>query len=128
MALEFLLMSPGFNYFLLLRDEQNSKCVWGVVVIKCIYLPPRYVHFMQDIENRCLLLTSSMSFVDLPFQEHQMMKKHHIDQNSYISSLCPKPGAVSDNMTLGDDVAKILVPFDPRWGQPAPLLGRPTRI
>jgi hypothetical protein len=29
MALEFLLMSPEFNYFLLLRDEQNSKCVWG---------------------------------------------------------------------------------------------------
>jgi hypothetical protein len=27
MALEFLLMSLGFNYFLLLRDEQNSKCV-----------------------------------------------------------------------------------------------------
>jgi hypothetical protein len=25
-ALEFLLMSPGFNSFLLLRDEQNSKC------------------------------------------------------------------------------------------------------
>jgi hypothetical protein len=22
-------MSPGINYFLLLRDEQNSKCVWG---------------------------------------------------------------------------------------------------
>jgi hypothetical protein len=27
MALEFLLTSPGFNSFLLLRDEQNSKCV-----------------------------------------------------------------------------------------------------
>jgi hypothetical protein len=31
MALEFLLMSPGVNYFLLLKDEQNSKCVWGGV-------------------------------------------------------------------------------------------------
>jgi hypothetical protein len=30
MTLEFLLMSPGFNSFLLLRDEQNSKCVEGV--------------------------------------------------------------------------------------------------
>jgi hypothetical protein len=31
MAQEFLLMSPGLNSFLLLRDEQNSKCVcvWG---------------------------------------------------------------------------------------------------
>jgi hypothetical protein len=30
MALEFLLMSLGFNSFLLLRDKQNSKCVcWG---------------------------------------------------------------------------------------------------
>jgi hypothetical protein len=27
MALEFLLMSPGFNFFILLRDKQNSKCV-----------------------------------------------------------------------------------------------------
>jgi hypothetical protein len=26
MALEFLLLSPGFNSFLLLRDEQKSKC------------------------------------------------------------------------------------------------------
>jgi hypothetical protein len=59
---------PRFNSFLLLRDEQNSKCEWGVLaVIKCIYLPPTYLHFIQDIEIRCLLLTSSMSFVDLPF-------------------------------------------------------------
>jgi hypothetical protein len=27
MALEFLLMSPGFNSFLLLMDEKNSMCV-----------------------------------------------------------------------------------------------------
>jgi hypothetical protein len=69
MTLEFLLLSPGFNSFLLLRDEQKSKCVWrGVLAVrKCIYLPPTYLHFIQDIENMCLLLTSSMSFVDLPF-------------------------------------------------------------
>jgi hypothetical protein len=87
MALEFLLMSPEFNYFLLLSDEQNSKCVWGGVlaVIKCIYLLLTYVHFMQDIEDRCLLLTSSTSFVNLPFQEHQMTEKHHMDQKSNIS-------------------------------------------
>jgi hypothetical protein len=30
MALELLLMSLRFNSFLLLRDEQNSKCVGGV--------------------------------------------------------------------------------------------------
>jgi hypothetical protein len=40
-----------------------------------------------------------MSFVDLPFQEHRMTEKHHMDQNPYMSSLCPKPGVVSDNMT-----------------------------
>jgi hypothetical protein len=40
-----------------------------------------------------------------------MMKKHHIDQNSYISLLCPKPGVVSNNMTQGDDVEKA-------WAQP----------
>jgi hypothetical protein len=72
MTLEFLLMSPGLNSFLLLRDEQNSKCVCvgrgGLAVIKCIYLLPTYVHFIQDIEDRCLLLTSSTSFVHLPFQ------------------------------------------------------------
>jgi hypothetical protein len=87
MALEFLLMSLGFNSFLLLRDEQNSKCVWGggVAVIKYIYLPPTYLYFIQDIEDRCLWLTSSMSFVDLPFQEHRMIEKHYVDQNLYIS-------------------------------------------
>jgi hypothetical protein len=29
MALELLLMSPGFNSFILLRDEQNSKSGGG---------------------------------------------------------------------------------------------------
>jgi hypothetical protein len=88
MALEFLLMSPGFKFFVLLSDEQNSKCVFGGVlaVMKCIYFPPTYVHIIQDIEDRCLLLMSSTSFVDLPLQEHRMMKKHHMDQNSCISS------------------------------------------
>jgi hypothetical protein len=62
--------------------------MWEVLaVIKCIYLPPTYLHFMQDIEDRCLLLTSFTSFVDLPFQEHRMTEKHHMDQNAYISSL-----------------------------------------
>jgi hypothetical protein len=45
------------------------------------------------------MLMSSTSFVDPPFQEHQIMEKHHMDQNPYISSLCSKPGVVSDNMT-----------------------------
>jgi hypothetical protein len=49
-------------------------------------LPPSDLYFIQDIEDRCLLLTSSMSFVDLPFQEHRMMEKHHMDQNLCISS------------------------------------------
>jgi hypothetical protein len=56
-----------------------------LAVIKCIYLPSTYLHFIQDIEDRCLLLTSSMSFVDLPFQEHRMTEKHHMDQNLCIS-------------------------------------------
>jgi hypothetical protein len=76
MALEFLLMTLGFNSFILFRDEQNSKCVWGVLaVIKCIYLPPTYLYLMQHIEDMCLLLMSSTSFVDLPFQEYQMIEK-----------------------------------------------------
>jgi hypothetical protein len=50
-----------------------------LAVIKCIYLLPTYLHFSQDIEDRCLLLMSSTSFVDLPFQEHWMMEKYHMD-------------------------------------------------
>jgi hypothetical protein len=86
-ALEFLLMSPGFNSFLLLSDEQNPKCVCGGVlaVIKYIYLLATYLYFIQDIEDMCLLLMSSTSFVDLPFQEHQMTEKHHMDKNPKIS-------------------------------------------
>jgi hypothetical protein len=96
MALESLLMSPGFNSFLCLGMSKDlSVCVgvWGggvLAVIKCIYLPPTYLHLMQDIEDMCLLLTSFMSFVDRPFQEHQMTEKHHMDQNPCISSICPK--------------------------------------
>jgi hypothetical protein len=82
-------MSLGFNSFHCSRTSK-ALSVGVLVVIKCIYLPPTYLHFMQDIEDRCLLLTTSTSFVDLPFQEHQMMEKHHMDQNPYISSICPK--------------------------------------
>jgi hypothetical protein len=90
MALEFLLMSLGFNSFLLLRDERTLS-VWGVLAVtKCIYLLPTYLHIIQDIEDMCVLLTSSTSFVALPFQEHRMTKKHHVDQNPCISSICPK--------------------------------------
>jgi hypothetical protein len=94
--------------------------VWGVLaVIKCIYLPPIYLHFIQDIEDRCLLLTSSTSFVDLPFQEHRMTKKHHMNQNSCIASLCPREGIVTDNMTWGNDVAQSTGSTEPRCGRTA---------
>jgi hypothetical protein len=59
-----------------------------LAVIKCIYLLPTYLYFIQNIEDRCLLLTSSTTFVDLPFQEHRMTENHHMDQNPCISSLC----------------------------------------
>jgi hypothetical protein len=62
----------------------------ALAIIKCIYLPPTYLYFIQDIEDRCLLLMSSTSFVDLLFQEHRVTEKHHMDQNLGISSLCPK--------------------------------------
>jgi hypothetical protein len=39
-----------------------------LTVIKCKYLPPTCLHFIQDVEDRCLLLTS---FINLPFQEHR---------------------------------------------------------
>jgi hypothetical protein len=37
MALEFLLISLGFNSFLFLRDEKNSKCGELLAVIKYIF-------------------------------------------------------------------------------------------
>jgi hypothetical protein len=83
---------------------------------------------MQDIEDRCILLTSSMGFVDLSFQEHRMTEKHNMDQNPCITSLGQNPGVVSDNMTRGDDMAKSPGPTDPRWCQPTPLLGRSARV
>jgi hypothetical protein len=106
----------------------KTLSVGVLAIIKCIYLPPTYLHFMQDIKHKCLLLMSSTSFVDLPFHEYQITEKHHMDQNPYISSLCPKPEVVLDNMTRGDDVAKSPGPTDPRWGRLAPLLERPTRV
>jgi hypothetical protein len=62
----------------LLSCKENHACLL-LAVIKGIYLPQTYQHFMQDIEDRCLLLMSSTSFVDIPFQEHWMMEKHHMD-------------------------------------------------
>jgi hypothetical protein len=91
-----------------------------LAVIKCIYLLPIYLHFIQDIENRCILLTSSTSFVDLPFQEHRVTEKHHMDQNPYISSLCPKPGVVTDNMTREEDVAQSPGPIEHKVGPDGP--------
>jgi hypothetical protein len=68
-------------------DRESCETVDRLMlaIIKCIYLPPVYLYSIQDIEDRCLLLMSSMSFVDLPIQEHRMTEKHHIDKNPYIS-------------------------------------------
>jgi hypothetical protein len=101
-------MHPSGNYLLIVKKKclslsnktlPQDMVMLLLVVIECIYLPPTYLHFIQDIEYRCLLVTSSMSFVDLPFQEHRMTEKHHMDQNPYMSSLCPKPGVVTNNIT-----------------------------
>jgi hypothetical protein len=106
---------------------RKTLSVWGVLaVIKCIYLPPTYLYFMQDINDRCLLQMNSMSFVDLPFQEHWMIETHHMDQNPYIASLCPKPGVVSDNMTWEMTWQKARAqPTEGGTGSPHPLVGRP---
>jgi hypothetical protein len=95
--------------------------MWEVlVIIKYIYLLSTYLYFIQNIEHICLLLTSSMSFVDILFQEHRVTEKYHMDQNPYISSICPKPGVAIDNMTRGDDVAQSPGPAEPKWGRSAP--------
>jgi hypothetical protein len=98
-----------------------SVCVGGGVGGHKIHIFTANIStFIQDIDYRCLLLTSSTSFIDLPFQEHQMTEKHHMDQNSYISSLCSKPGVVTNNMTRGDDVAQSPGLVEPKWGRLAP--------
>jgi hypothetical protein len=51
-----------------------------------------------------------------------MMEKHHMDQNLHISSLCPKPGVVTDNMIRGDNVAQSPGPAEPKWARSAPPL------
>jgi hypothetical protein len=57
-----------------------------------------------------------------------MTENYNMDQNPYISLLCPKPGVVLDNMTWGDDVTKSSGSTDPRWGWSAPLLGWAARV
>jgi hypothetical protein len=42
-----------------------------------------------------------------------------MDQNPCISSLCPKYGIVTDNMTRGNDVAQSTGLIEPRYGRPA---------
>jgi hypothetical protein len=105
--------------------QQAGDATQLLAVIKCIHFPPTYLHFMKYIEDG-LLLTSSTTFVDLLFQEHRMMEKNHMDQNPYITSLCPKPWLISYNMTQGE--AKSPGPTDPWWGRLSPLLGRSARV
>jgi hypothetical protein len=63
-----LLLDPyKVNHF-----DQAKNLSESLAVIKCIDLLPTYLHFIHDIEDRCLLLTSSTSFVGLSFQEHRM--------------------------------------------------------
>jgi hypothetical protein len=95
-------------------EKQNLPIALVLVVIKCIYLQPTYLHLIQDIEDRCLLLMSSTNFIDLPFQVHRMTEKHHMDQNPCISSSRPKYGIVTENMTRGNNVTQSMSSTEPR--------------
>jgi hypothetical protein len=66
---------PQYESLDYLVDKEDMM----LAVIKCIYLLPTYLHFIQDIEDRCLLLMSSRSIVDQPFQEHRTTERHHMD-------------------------------------------------
>jgi hypothetical protein len=48
-----------------------------------------------------------------------MAEKHHMDQNPYISSLCPKLRVITYNMTRGNDVAQSMGLVEPNWGRSA---------
>jgi hypothetical protein len=66
-------------------------CVGGVGCHK-IHIFTANIHFTQDIENKCLLLTSSTSFVDLPFQEHQVIKASYGPKSIHIFIMSKSKG------------------------------------
>jgi hypothetical protein len=90
MALEFLLMSQDLILFFCSGMRKTLSVCGGVGGHKIHIFTANILHFIQDIEDRCLLLTRSTSFVDPPFQEHWMTEKHHMDPNPRISSICTK--------------------------------------
>jgi hypothetical protein len=47
-------------------------------------------------------------------------RKPSYGPKSIISSLCPKPRVVTNNMTRVDNVTQSPGPAEPQWGQPAP--------
>jgi hypothetical protein len=65
-------MSPRFNSFLLLRDEEDSKYGGGVGSHKMHIFAANIPTFHARYKDRCLLLTSSTSFLDILFQEYRM--------------------------------------------------------
>jgi hypothetical protein len=90
-----------------------------LAVIKYIYLLPTYLHFIQDVEDRCLLLTSSWvlliyHFRNIGWRESIIWTKIH----AYLQYVQNK--AVTENMTRGDDVAQRPGPTEPKWGWQAP--------
>jgi hypothetical protein len=56
-------------------DDWAAIHVAGVGGQKMHIFTATYLHFIQDVEDRYLLLMSTTSFVDLLFQEHRMTKK-----------------------------------------------------
>jgi hypothetical protein len=56
-------------------DDWVAIHVAGVGGQKMHIFTATYLHFIQDVEDRYLLLMSTTSFVDLLFQEHRMTKK-----------------------------------------------------
>jgi hypothetical protein len=46
-----------------------------LAVVKHLILLPTCPIFIQDLEDRCLFLTSSTSFVELSLQGHRMWKR-----------------------------------------------------
>jgi hypothetical protein len=57
LVMSFGLMNAPIHLMYLMNSvfmpELDKFVVVLLVVIKCIYLPPTYLHFIEDIEDRC---------------------------------------------------------------------------
>jgi hypothetical protein len=105
-------------------------CVGGgvLVVIKCIYLPLTYLHFIQDIDDRCLLLTSSMSFCCFTILGTSDDRKALYGPKSIHIFIMSKTRGSHRQFDMRRRRGTKPGPNQTKVGRPAPPLGWPARV